>query len=73
MKITHETLNHVFSYHAPKGDQEKRYDLINDGAKVFSAIILGAVPDSEERTLALRDIQRARMMANAAIAINENH
>lgn len=62
----------VFTYHAPKGDQQGRYECIRDAAKELANVIIANSPGSAEQTLALRDVQRAVMMANAAIAINES-
>lgn len=64
-------IDNVFTYHAPKGDQPERYVAIREKAKELAALILRSTPHSAEQTLALRDVQRAVMMANAAIAINE--
>lgn len=61
----------TFTYHPPKGDQAERYIRIRDGAKAFAQIIADNSPASPEQTIALRDVQRATQMANAAIAINE--
>lgn len=61
----------VFHYHAPKGDQQHRYVTIRDSAKRFAELLTLLTPASAEQTLALRDLQRCVMMANAAIAINE--
>lgn len=61
----------TFTYHAPKGDQVERYQRIRDDAKRLALTIQECSPASAEQTLALRDIQRGVMMANAAIAINE--
>ncbi len=71
MQIDNETLDHVFKYHAPKEDQLYRYQQLRVAGKKMALQIIGLCPQSEERTLALRDVQRAVMFANAAIAINE--
>jgi hypothetical protein len=70
-QINDDTINHVFTYHAPKGDQANRYTAIREAGRRLSLEILAMTPESPERTLALRDVQRAVMMANAAIALNE--
>lgn len=70
-QINEFTLDRVFSYHKPKDDQPHRYEAIRAGARRFAQEILAMCPESPERTLALRDVQRAVMMANASIAINE--
>lgn len=70
-QINDDTLAHVFSYHQPKDDQPQRYLAIRDAARRFAKEIIVLCPESPERTLALRDVQRAVMMANASIALNE--
>jgi hypothetical protein len=72
MRIDRGTVPHVFKYHAPGADQIDRYARLRAAAAVFAEEIINNCPESEERTLALRDVQRAVMMANASIAINEN-
>lgn len=69
--INTDAINTMFTYHAPKGDQLERYHALRKAAREFAMLILEACPDSAERTLALRDLQRAVMMANASIAVNE--
>lgn len=64
-------VDNTFTYHAPKGDQAERYVAIRETAKKLANVIVGNTPSSAEQTLALRDLQRCVMMANAAIAINE--
>lgn len=71
MQINGETVDHVFKYHKPTADQAQRYEAVREAAKRFAVQIIGLCPHSEERTLALRDVQRAVMMANASIALNE--
>lgn len=61
----------VFTYHAPKGDQQHRYEVLRCKARELADMMLLMTPASAEQTLALRDLQRCVMMANAAIAINE--
>lgn len=60
-----------FTYHRPFGDQGDRYELLRAAGGEFAKTILMLTPPSAEQTLALRDVQRAVMMANAAIALNE--
>lgn len=64
-------IDNIFCYHAPKNDQPQRYVEIRSKAKELASIIIECTPVSAEQTLALRDLQRCVMMANAAIAINE--
>lgn len=71
MRIEEGTLEHVFSYHKPHGDQPERYERVRSAARTFAAALMTHCPPSEERTLALRKVQEAVMMANASIALNE--
>ncbi len=66
-----ERLSANFTYHAPKGNQIERYQVIRDTAKEFAAIVLDCCPDSRETSLAITKIEEAVMWANAAIARNE--
>ncbi len=71
MEITKATLDHIFTYHAPKGSQTARYEKIREAAKAYAFAILDSCPDSRERTRALESIKTSTMEANASIAINE--
>lgn len=70
-QINVDTFDKVFTYHAPVGDQIARYAAIREAGRKLAAALLTMCPESPERTLALRDVQRAVMMANASIALNE--
>jgi len=64
-------VNKIFTYHPPRPDQVPRYEEIRARALDFAIYIVTHTPGSAEQTLAIRDLQRCVMMANAAIAINE--
>ena len=66
-----EKLNNNFTYHAPKGNQQSRYENIRAQARDFAEAILLQVPVSRERSLAFTKLEEAVMWANAAIARNE--
>lgn len=68
---TPDGIVHVFSYHKPHSDQPQRYENVRAAGRAFAMALLEQCPNSPERTLALRDVQRAVMMANASIALNE--
>lgn len=70
MDINHETLDHIFTYHAPKEDQPARYAATREAAKVFAKAILDNAGPNRERSAALTLVQQALHMANASIAIN---
>lgn len=59
-----------FTYHAPQGDQPRRYDLIRSTARGFAEIIDETCPDSREKSLAMTKLEECVMWANASIARN---
>lgn len=61
----------TFTYHAPKGIQPEKYNALREKAKELGLLITELTPISREQSLALTDLQRCIMMANAAIALNE--
>jgi hypothetical protein len=65
------TLADVYTYHAPKGDQQERYVALRNAALAFAQLIVASTPQSREQSVALTNVQQAVMWANAAIAINE--
>jgi hypothetical protein len=69
--IGEEELAKRFTYHAPKGDQATRYELIRDRAHDFAAFLDENCPDSREKSLAITHLEDAVMWANASIARNE--
>lgn len=64
-------LDQLFTYHKPYGDQSDRYDQLRAAAKAYAEAIAALTPTSAEQTLAIRKVQEASMMANAAITVNE--
>ena len=69
--MPHLDLDNIFTYHAPKGDQQERYVAIRQKAKEFAELVQDTTPASREQSLAITAIQQATQWANAAIAINE--
>lgn len=73
-EITEDTSRRIennFTYHAPSGDQAKRYEALRDYAKEFAKFICGETPGSREQSLALTKLEEVVFWANAAIARNE--
>lgn len=64
-----ETLDEIFTYHAPTGDQPARYEAVRSAAKNLAAAILGACPACADRSAAIRKVREAVMTANASIAL----
>lgn len=71
MTMTNAEIERNFSYHAPREDQQLRYDTIRYKAKMFTAYINEYCPDSREKSLAITKIEEAVMWANASIARND--
>jgi len=69
--MTINELDNVFSYHAPKGDQAKRYNDIRESARQLAETIIYNTPASADQSAAIRKVREAMMTANAAIACNE--
>ena len=69
--MTTDQINNNFSYHAPKGDQQERYEVIREAAKQMAILINAACPESREKALAMTNLEQSIMWANAAIARNE--
>lgn len=61
-----------FTYHRPGGDQPERYTTLRAYAREMAMKMLGLVPDSVERDIALLKLEESIFWANAAIARNEN-
>lgn len=59
------------SYQSPQGDQAERYAAITEGTYQLAQKYIDYAPPSAELTLALRDLESARMRVNQAIAVNE--
>jgi hypothetical protein len=66
-----DDLQKRFTYHAPKGNQQMRYEHIRKYGFEMAVMLINNCPDSRERSLSLTRIEEAVMWANAAIARNE--
>ena len=64
-------LENIFTYHAPKADQPKRYVKLRDKTKELAYLINELCPDSREKSLAITKLEECSMWANASIARNE--
>lgn len=64
-------LENDYTYHAPKNDQQQRYELIRNMAKELAITIVENTPPSREQSVALTELEHVVMVANAAIARNE--
>lgn len=65
-------LNRDYQYHAPHGDQQERYIALRAKAKELAELIVTLTPPSREQSVALTDLEKVIMLANAAIARGES-
>jgi hypothetical protein len=65
------SLEHRYSYHAPKDGQPAKYEAIRDAALEFAKLIDVLVPDSAEKSTAFTKLDEVVFHANAGIARNE--
>lgn len=73
MKITQELLDRMFTYHAPYGNQLKKYEQIRKAGALLAEVIVSCCPDNADTTAAIRKVREAVMTANASIAIGETN
>ena len=60
----------LFKYHPPTDFTLPKFAAINQAAKNFAEVVLANCPPSLDRTGAINCIRTARMVANAAVALN---
>ena len=61
-------IDNWFTYHAPTTEQKKSYSMLREGAWQFAHVLNENVPDSADKTAAMRKLRECVMTANAAIA-----
>ena len=66
-----QTIENIFTYHKPFGDQPERYVEIRQKARELAFTLEALCPESREKSIAMTNLQQAIMWANASIAINE--
>lgn len=63
-----QTLENLFSYHPPKNDAEQElHRVVNESSIAYAKALAGVVKNPAELTTILREIQKVRMLANAAV------
>ena len=68
MAITQADINNWFSYHPPTPEQLVAYNDIRQAAKIYAETVNRHVPDSADKTAAMRKIRESVMAANLAVA-----
>lgn len=66
--MTNEQLDNWFSYHAPSSYNLASYQILREEARAFAGKINDLVPESADKTAAIRKLRECVMTANAAIA-----
>lgn len=67
-----ETLDELFTYHAPQEGDPERYERIREAAKSFARAIRDNSPPSRDRTIAIdTHVRAAVMFANAGVALEK--
>lgn len=66
--MTPEQIENWFTYHAPSTNDLMSYQRLREGAKAFADLINEVVPESADKTAAIRKLRECVMTANAAIA-----
>lgn len=64
-------LDNWFSYHAPTPELIEKYNHVREETKKLAAWIIDNVPNSADRTAAIRSLRRTVMDINLAIACNQ--
>jgi len=70
-KPTFEQLSHRYTYHAPKGDQAGRYEIIRAAILGCAKVCVEQTLCSPEQTRALNALDEAMFLFNASIARSE--
>jgi hypothetical protein len=68
MAITQKDIDNWFSYHPPTPEQLVAYNDIRAAAKIYAETVNKHVPDSADKTAAIRKIRESVMAANLAVA-----
>ena len=70
MMASQKEINNWFQYHAPNPEQLVAYNDIRQAAKIYAETVNKHVPDSADKTVAIRKIRESVMAANLAVACN---
>lgn len=65
-----EDIDNWFMYHAPVPEQLGHYTAIRQKAKELAELFNDAIPDSADKTAAMRHLRETVMAMNLAVACN---
>ena len=66
-----DRIENNFTYHAPKGNEAERYELLRAKAKELAYLADELCPDSREKSVTMTKLEECVMWANASIARND--
>lgn len=69
MMLSPPYIEHLFTYHAPHGNQAERYEALRAKTKELAHLIVDLTPEGPDQSAAIRKLREAVMTANAAIAL----
>ena len=71
MRAIHEidNLGAVFDYQPPTPEARRKHEAIREQAVVMTKTLLTCCPETADRTVAIRKLREAVMMAHQAIAL----
>jgi len=70
MAIPQSDIDNWFTYHAPVPEQLQAFADIRWAAKIYAETVNKYVPDSADKTAAMRKIRESVMAANLAVSCN---
>lgn len=69
-RLTYHAIDHQFTHHPPRTDVDVQvHETLRAGARDLAHEWNDLLPDSEEKTEAMRRLREAVMWANAALAV----
>lgn len=71
MAFTDAEIDDLFTYHAPHGNQQERYQSIREAARIFAKVLVLNSQPSADQTAAIRYLRLAVMQINASIALEK--
>ena len=70
MNISPSTLDSLFEYHAPNENQIADMNLLRTHAKILAHTINNVVPESADKSAAIRLLRQCVQISNAGIVLN---
>jgi len=68
--MENKQIENNFKYHTPKEGQPEKYNELREKAKELAYLIDELCPNSREKSIAMTELEKEIMWANASIARN---